>query len=283
MRGVARHPPRLPLCHFRTSMALTAAVARDSGLRERLRHASDTGVDEVLLTPSITSAKRVVRERPVSVLVLNSPQLPSRPDRAVAAFEGFRRRFPSVPVGVIASGHETRLLHALGSVGLRHLLLQEEATVRSTRRFLMALRSEDAASQVIRTLSPVLGRWELSAVRRVMDLAHRHLDADALAADFGMSRPHLSRQLRKGGLPSIGVLMRWALLFHAGHWLPDPGRSGESVGRQLEYANGSTFRRALRNLMGVTPTQLAEVGLPGVLDAFVECTGLELPAILRVA
>ena len=53
----------------------------------------------------------------------------------------------------------------------------------------------------------------------------------------------------------------------------EKGRTGESVSRQLEYANGSTFRRALRSYLGTTPTQVRERGgLPFVLSRFmVEC------------
>lgn len=264
-------------------MALTAVVSRDSALRDQVRRVLDREAVDLLFTPTVSSAKRLIRERPVSVVVLDSASLARRPDRAVASVEGLRRRFPSVPLGVVACGREAHLLRGLGASGLRHLLLQEEVGPRATRRFLMTLRSEDAASRVVSALSPVLGRGELEVVRHAMDRVHAQLDADAFAAEMGCSRPHLSRRLAQRGLPSTGELLRWALLFHAGHWLPDPGRSGESVGRQLEYANGSTFRRALRTLVGVTPTELAEAGLPRVLDAFVERTGLELPQILRVA
>lgn len=264
-------------------MALTAVVSRDSALREHFERALDREAVGLLFIPSLSAAKRLLRERPVSVVVLDSTGLPPRADRAAASVEGLRRRFPSVPLGVVAHGREAHLLRALGADGLRHLLLQEEVGPRAARRFLLTLRAEDAASRVVSALSPVLGRWELGVVRQAMDRVHAQLDAEAFAAELGCSRPHLSRRLAERGLPSTGELLRWALLFHAGHWLPDPGRSGESVGRQLEYANGSTFRRALRNLVAVTPTELAEVGLPRVIDAFVERTGLELPQILRVA
>ena len=67
----------------------------------------------------------------------------------------------------------------------------------------------------------------------------------------------------------------WAKLLHAGRWLGDPGRTGESVARQLEYSNGSAFRRALRNYTGATPMGIREAGgLEPVLNAFLERCGL---------
>ena len=68
-------------------------------------------------------------------------------------------------------------------------------------------------------------------------------------------------------------------MLHAAHWLPDPGRSGESVGRQLEFANGSTFRRALRNTLMATPTEIADGGGLGMAIAAL-CRTSGFPAIV---
>ena len=67
----------------------------------------------------------------------------------------------------------------------------------------------------------------------------------------------------------------WAKLLHAGRWLGDPGRTGESVSWQLEYSSGAGFRRALRNYTGATPMEIREAGgLEPVLDAFLATCGL---------
>jgi AraC-like DNA-binding protein len=77
-------------------------------------------------------------------------------------------------------------------------------------------------------------------------------------------------------------LLLWARLMHAGRWLGEPGRSAESVSRQLDYANGATFRRALRNYLELTPTEIrSEGGLDVVLRAFLDVCGL--PDSLRDA
>jgi AraC-like DNA-binding protein len=70
-------------------------------------------------------------------------------------------------------------------------------------------------------------------------------------------------------------LLVWAKLLHAGRWLADPGRSAESVSRQLEYSSGAAFRRAQRTYVGATPTQAREGGgLRFVLRRFLDACGL---------
>ena len=83
--------------------------------------------------------------------------------------------------------------------------------------------------------------------------------------------------MKRLGLPSTGHLLTWARLLHAGRWLEEPGRSGESVSRQLEYSSGAAFRRALKQYTGATPTEVVEAGGLGfVIESFVECCGRHL-------
>jgi AraC-like DNA-binding protein len=98
-----------------------------------------------------------------------------------------------------------------------------------------------------------------------------------LASTAGLSRPHLSVCLKAAGLPSVGHLLVWARLLHAARWLTDPGRSAESVSRQLDYSSGAAFRRALRSYTGATPTEVIEAGgLPYLLDRFLTRCGIGL-------
>ncbi len=82
--------------------------------------------------------------------------------------------------------------------------------------------------------------------------------------------------MKRLGLPSTGHLLTWARLLHAGRWIEEPGRTGQSVSRQLEYSSGAAFRRALKAYTGASPTQVAERGgLEFVLGRFVERCGLQ--------
>ena len=126
-----------------------------------------------------------------------------------------------------------------------------------------------------RAVSAHLPASETLAVRLALRGAQLGWRTDELAARAGVTRAHLSVRVKASGLPSSGHLLVWAKLLHAGRWLGDPGRTGESVSRQLEYSSGAGFRRALRNYTGATPMEIREAGgLEPVLDAFLATCGL---------
>jgi AraC-like DNA-binding protein len=124
-------------------------------------------------------------------------------------------------------------------------------------------------------VSPYLPPRALGALRMAMEGVQRTWTTGGLARVMGLSRPHLSVCLKAAGLPSAGHLLVWSRMLHAGRWLADPGRTAESVSRQLEYSSGAAFRRALRGYTGATPSQVrASGGLPFVLDRFMALCGL---------
>jgi AraC-like DNA-binding protein len=127
---------------------------------------------------------------------------------------------------------------------------------------------------VARALSPYLPRRELEAVRIAMEGVHHRWSADTFARVVGLSRPFLSERLKACCLPSAGHLLIWARLLHAGFWLEEPGRTGESVSRQLEYSSGAAFRRVLKLYTGATPGEVIEGGgLHFVMARFQETCG----------
>jgi AraC-like DNA-binding protein len=108
-----------------------------------------------------------------------------------------------------------------------------------------------------------------------MNSVHRMWSAEELAEEIGLTRPHISERFRRVGLPPLGHFLLWTRLFHAAHWLAEPGRTGESVSRQLEYSSGAAFRRALKHYTGATPTQVREKGgIRLVFRTFLSRTGL---------
>jgi AraC-like DNA-binding protein len=67
-------------------------------------------------------------------------------------------------------------------------------------------------------------------------------------------------------------------VLHAARWLEEPGRTGESVSRQLEYSSGAAFRRALKHYTGATPREVVDAGgLSFVLSRFIESCRLSTP------
>ena len=142
------------------------------------------------------------------------------------------------------------------------------------RRWVARVGLKGVTSTVLRSLSPFVPTRELNAVRTAVDGVHHDWSAEEFADVVGLSRPFLSERFKRCGLPSAGHLLVWVRLMHAAQWLPDPGRTGQSVSRQLTYSSGAAFRKALRNYVGGTPTQVAENGgLSYVLGRFMAACG----------
>jgi AraC-like DNA-binding protein len=248
-------------------MSLIALSTRDSALGGRLRTALGSCRHDLVCARAWNTTCRIVKERPVGVLMVDLALLGVESTGALVAL---RRAFPSLPVVVLSHPGQARLLFDLGRRPVGPLNVAQVGDRPATLAREVAQASENTVPVLVtRALGSVVPSRELGVLMRALDLTHRCWTADVLARSFGYSRPVLSERLKSVGLPSVGHLMVWARMMHAGHWLPDGGRSGESVSRQLEYANGSVFRRALRNYVGLTPTTLARRGgLKLVLGAF---------------
>ena len=215
-------------------------------------------------------------ERPVTGVVLDAGLVPRDVDLEGAVRE-LAVRFPSLWLVLVArSGTDPLGLFRLGRAGLRSLVLTHLDELHSgVARAMQVGFGRSTEALVTRAVSAYLPASETLAVRLALRGAQLGWTTDELAAHAGFTRAHLSVRLKAAGLPSTGHLLVWAKLLHAGRWLGDPGRTGESVSRQLEYCDGAAFRRALRNYTGATPMGIRDAGgLKPVLDAFLETCGL---------
>lgn len=218
-----------------------------------------------------------LRERPVTVVVLDGAAL-GGVDREQAIVD-LCRRYPSLGVVLLArEPTDPGTWFRLGRAGLSDLvILPIDGMARALPRAIRSALDGSTASVVDRVVSPSLPRRERNAVRLALEGVQRGWDTDQVCARTGFTRPHMSARLRAHGLPSAGRLLTWARVLHAGSWLTDPGRSAESVSRQLGYANGATFRRALRNYVEATPSEISERGgLLPVLERFVQACDLRV-------
>jgi AraC-like DNA-binding protein len=188
-----------------------------------------------------------------------------------------RRRFPSVGTVFVSRPRLDPLaLLRLGRASISDLVVVRLDDLQDDlKRAVRRSYSRTTGSMVIRALPSDVPRPERDVVRAAMDGAILGWRADDLAGHVGWTRAHLSVRLKDVGLPSAGHLLLWAKLLHASRWLVEPGRSAQSVSRQLEYSSGAALRRALHNYLGVTPTQLCESGgFPFVLRAFLDVCDL---------
>jgi len=265
--------PRVYL--FRRSMALLAVFTRDRLL--------DLRVSEVLKarhtlaqSHSWNGLTRVVRERPVMGAVVDLAALSPHPSPEGLLFS-LRSLYPHLGLVLLVREHRDPFkLFQLGRVGIRNLVLLSAEDLHTEFPKVWARAEEGTATSLVtRFLSPYLPRRELRMAYQAMDSVYRRWSAEDLAGEVGLTRPYISERLKTFGLPSLGHFLVWAKLFHAGRWLEEPGRTGESVGRQLEYSSGAAFRRALKHYTGATPTQVREGGgLKLVLRQFLLRTGL---------
>lgn len=241
-------------------MALIAIYARDRGLRHRIGRILE-GDHDLAESPSWEGFERMVRERPATVGVVDLSSLRGGAG-AVGPLLRFRARFHGLGLVLLVQRHrDPVVLFRLGSTGIQNLVLMEQEGLRHfLPKSVGRARERGAASLVTRAVSAYLPARELRAVRAALDGIHRRWSAEEFADHVGLSRPFLSECFKEWGLPSVGHFLLWTRLLHAGYWLTDPGRTAESVSRQLEYSSGAAFRRALKHYTGATPTEVIERG-----------------------
>jgi len=256
-------------------MALITVLTRDPKVRSAVRDRA-TDAHSVAATRSWDRLRWLVRERPTTVAVLDAEAIAAEMAEDVAVGE-LRRRFPSMGILlVLRRGGDPVSLFRLGRAGLGSLaLLPADALEADFVRTIRDVLVGSTASLVTRAVSAHVPRREVWAIRMALEAVQRGWHTEELASRMDLTRPHLSVRLGAAGLPSAGHLLIWAKMLHAARWLTDPGRSAESVSRQLEYSSGAAFRRALRTCLGVTPTELREGGgLRLALQRFLDACGL---------
>jgi AraC-like DNA-binding protein len=221
----------------------------------------------------------LIRERPATCVILDEGSLPTFRGSDGSITE-LGENFPSVAQVLIARpATDPYALFRLGRAGVANLLLLRlDDLERDLPETILRALGGGAHSLVTRLLSPYLPARETNVLRLAFEGAQSGWTTKDLADRSGLTRPHLSVRLKAVGLPSAGHLLVWARLLLAAQWLADPGRSAESVSRQLEYSSGAALRRTLRNYVGVTPTAVREAGgLSLVLDRFLATCGLGRP------
>ena len=256
-------------------MALVTVLTRDPKVRHAVRGPLlDTHF--VAATRSWERLAWLVRERPATAAVLDSAALPGHLTEYAAVGE-LRRRYPSLAVlFIVRPGADPVSLFRLGRAGLGSLvLLPVDVLAGEVARAMRTVLMSETGSLVARALSFHVPSRESATIRMALEGVQRGWRTEDLAARLGLTRPHLSVRLKSAGVPSAGHLLIWAKLLHAGRWLTDPGRSAESVSRQLDYSSGAAFRRTLRTYLGATQTEVKEGGgLRLVLWRFLDACGL---------
>jgi len=254
-------------------MPFVSVLSGDSEVRDGLY--ASLGSHSVATARSWERLLWLVRERPVTAVVLDSDAL--RTELAADSTIGeLRRRFPSLATVLVARPRTDPLsLFRLGRAGIGGLVLLPADRLSEVTEALWRALAIGTEAIVTRSVSPHLPLRATRAIRLALEGVQHGWSTEDLAGHGGLTRQHFSVCLKASGLPSMGHLLVWAKLLHAGRWLADPGRSAQSTSRQLEYSSGAAFRRALRNYVGMTPTEVSALGgLPPVLSRFLDACRL---------
>lgn len=264
---------------FRRSMALIGIFTRNRALLDQIRGALEP-LHGVVHAPTWDAFLRTVRERPVGGLLVHLGEEGIGGRSTIAPLLDVRRRFPSLGlIPVLDDTRNPQALFELGKAGFENLVLMSVGGLEwELRRWVARAGLRGVTSTVLRSLSSFVPPREMAAVKSAVDGVHHYWSAEEFSNVVGLSRPFLSERFKRCGLPSVGHFLVWVRLMHAAQWLPDPGRTGQSVSRQLQYSSGAAFRRALQNYVGRTPTQVAERGgLSYVLGRFMAACGFVQP------
>ena len=137
---------------------------------------------------------------------------------------------------------------------LRHAFTRILAT--ATQRAVSVQIAIELHDLVPRSLMPVL--------EYALERANQHLERNAVAAVFGVSRRTLHGRLIDNRLPPTREFLTWCRLMVASALLDQPGHTLDSVAGQLDYGDGGVLGNSLRRYTGSGINKLRD---GGVLDA----------------
>mgnify|MGYP006288756227 CR=1 FL=1 len=101
--------------------------------------------------------------------------------------------------------------------------------------------------------------------RRVMEFPSRYTDLRPLAELTGISRGALKARFRRRDLATPSTWLRWFRVMAAAHVLSRPGTTTLRASYHLGFAHGGNLCRLVRDVSGMTPTDLREPGGSGLL------------------
>ena len=219
----------------------------------------------VRLCRSPQAVERLLDQRLVDAVVLD---VKGAPDTGLA----FPRRFPRIPVfGYSAFRPEDGpLVAACQSAGFAGVLVEAvdnamagEWIARRTAQQMRQAALADAP-RLLRLTDPL----QLAAWGEVWRRVALPTQTGQVAAALRITREHLSRQFGAGGAPNLKRVIDLVRVACAADLLGNPGYNVAVVARVLGYASPSHLATAARRVAGAVPQDLRDLGLRGVLGAF---------------
>jgi AraC-like DNA-binding protein len=245
------------------------ALAPRARARRLLRSALPRRLARVVLARTPGEFARMLHEELVDAAVVDL----QAGDAAWQALT-LARTLPSVPFFVLAApwpGDAAHVGRAAGEGDVVDVFLDgvDDAALaalmaphRLTRRFATALREPPPQLQ--------LGTPAQRAVwRRVLARAWRPLTTATLAADFGVSREHLSRTFASGGAPTLKRVIDLVRVCLAAELAKNPAHDVGDVARLLGFASASHLAVTTQRVVGTRPSSLARLRTVDLVERFV--------------
>ena len=113
---------------------------------------------------------------------------------------------------------------------------------------------------VLNALAPRLSEKAYSLVAHGLRLAMRRATVEEFAFATGVAPKTLQRRVARNGLGSPSELLAWCRILLAAQLLDDNAATTASVARALRFPSAAAFRRTLRSLTGLRPTELRTLG-----------------------
>lgn len=124
---------------------------------------------------------------------------------------------------------------------------------------------------VLNALAPRLTDKAYSLVAHGLGLAMRRATVEEFAFAAGVSPKTLQRRVARNRLGSPSELLAWCRILLAAQLLDDYAATTASVAHELRFPSAAAFRRTLRSLTGLRPTELRTLGgLQYLVGRFVE-------------
>jgi AraC-like DNA-binding protein len=241
-------------------------LSRDALLSARLRDAWEPTF-RVVRRDEWSEVPAAVRELPAALLAVDTGR--SAGIRPVPSFGWLRTAFPGLGLLVIVDPGEHQLAFALGRSADGVVVAGPGASSRSLLRAVETSLARALARVVEHRARSTWGPIATRCLGRAVEWAEHDVDAATLAAHEGIGVASLRHELRTGGAPSPGRLLRWGRILRAIDGLGRGTATAESVAHRFGYSSGAALGRAIRREVGVPITTVhSRGGVEWALEAF---------------
>lgn len=221
---------------------------------------------------SVRDARRVIRERPVTTVLVSPHRVP---DHEMAGVERLVRDFPGIPAVAIMTRSDPdapRRLLMLGASGVRQLV---DTTRRDGWQRLRQIVAQPSPvrQRILQRVMPALGPVTPGTVRlfeTMVVLAPVTGTVRSLTRELHVTGSTFMSRFFRAGLPSPKRYLSGLRLIHAAALFEIPGLSISDVAYRLEYSSPQSFGRHVRADAGVTAGEFRRrFSFDRALDEFV--------------